>query len=408
MREAAAIDTFARFTRWLAASLLVLCLLSIAVVIVMDPYRLFGTPDIPGFNAVKPYPEHYQSDIKSALALRQQAKGLLLGNSRMELGFDPAYAGFPDRVRPVYDMGIPGVGIEHSVELLASLLARGLQPRLVILGIELSDFFDAPGATAIPAVHADTLKWRSATTFSLMAIGDAVVTWTARHEPLQGLTAQGFNPLREYEKLARQEGYQALFRQKAEQTAKTYAHLRTMRLAEGGQSSSLAALHRLFALCAEHGIALELVMYPTHAQALALLEAMQLWPAFEDWKRLVVREVESAKARRDLQVRVWDFSGFGGARCEAIPAAGDRTHVMQWYWESAHFKPVVGNDMLTMILAGDAHAGKLIDGTLLGVDTLDESIRRVSAQRQACHAAHPEIFADAQQVAVRFAADRRH
>lgn len=401
-------SSFARFTRRFAVALAGLIALSVGAVVAMDPYRLYATPTRAALNAKKPYPEHFQAEIKSTLALRQDAKGLLLGNSRMEIGFDPAAAKFPHEAQPVFNLGIPGTGIENTVALLDRLLARGLRPRAIVLGIELTDFYDDPAArfdAAQPESALDTLRWRFETTFSMTALGDAWQTWRLRNSALEGMTAQGLNPLAAYQKLAKQDGYYTLFRQKAEQTARAYARLSSKHLANG-PSTSLTALRHVMDLAARQGIRLELLIHPTHAQALALLEAQGLWEPFETWKRMMAREVEGATAASpETRVRLWDFSGFGGARCETIPPKGDRNSAMRWYWEAAHYRPELGAEVLAMIFEA-GHRSPLVDGTLLTVQTLDASFARIAAERQACVAAQPQLFEDVRQIAAKVAAGR--
>lgn len=399
---------FARFTRRFAVVLAALIALSVTAVVAMDPYRLYGTPTRAALNAKKPYPEHFQAEIKSTLALRQNAKGLLLGNSRMEIGFDPAVATFPQAAQPVFNLGIPGTGIENTVALLDRLLARGLRPQAIVLGIELTDFYDDPAArfdAAQPESVLDTLRWRFETTFSMTALGDAWQTWRLRNSALEGMTAQGLNPLAAYQKLAKQDGYYTLFRQKAEQSARSYARLSSKHLANG-PSTSLSALRHVMDLAAREGIGLELLIHPTHAQALALLEAQGLWQPFETWKRMMVGEVERVSAASPAaRIRLWDFSGFGGARCETIPPKGDRTSTMRWYWEAAHYRPELGAEVLATMFESD-YRSPLVDATLLTSQTLNTSFARIAAERQTCVATQPQLFEDVRQIAAKVAAGR--
>ena len=80
---------YAGFIKWTAAALLAGVLLTVLFVVVVDPYRLFRMVDIAGFNAVKPRPDHYQSEIKLSGARALRPAVVLMGNSRVDVGIDP-------------------------------------------------------------------------------------------------------------------------------------------------------------------------------------------------------------------------------------------------------------------------------------------------------------------------------
>lgn len=62
-----------------------------AVNLLVDPYRLFGVRAWHGINRVKPYASHEERFGKAYLAEWVRAKGLIIGNSRAEIGLDPEH-----------------------------------------------------------------------------------------------------------------------------------------------------------------------------------------------------------------------------------------------------------------------------------------------------------------------------
>ena len=93
-----------------------------------------------------------------------------------------------------------------------------------------------------------------------------------------------------------------------------------------------------------------LIIYPYHAQLMAMFEDAGLLGTMDEWKRMLVREADAARARHpDAHISVWDFSGYGDMRCERIPAPGDTRSVTRWYWEAGHFKSTLGELMLQRI-----------------------------------------------------------
>ena len=73
----------------MAASLL---LLVAGFNILVDPYGLFRLVDAPAFNATKPTSGAHGAMVKAYQVLRVDPAGLILGNSRAEVGFDPLVA----------------------------------------------------------------------------------------------------------------------------------------------------------------------------------------------------------------------------------------------------------------------------------------------------------------------------
>jgi len=42
---------------------------------------------------------------------------------------------------------------------------------------------------------------------------------------------------------------------------------------------------------------------------------------------------------------LWDFSGYSSVTTEALPASGSHAE-MEFYWDSSHFKDIVGDFVL--------------------------------------------------------------
>src|SRR3954469_12975256 len=101
--------TKARFLRLLCGSLLAsfaaVALFNAAV----DPYGIFGSPTMPGVNALKPRPDAWLGEIKQTVAEKRAPDGLILGNPRAEVGFDPNNASLQARKVVSYNMAVPGL-----------------------------------------------------------------------------------------------------------------------------------------------------------------------------------------------------------------------------------------------------------------------------------------------------------
>lgn len=395
--------SYAGFIKWMAASLLAGVLLTVLFVVVVDPYRLFRVVDIVGFNAVKPRPDHYQSEIKLAGARALRPAIVLMGNSRVDVGIDPDSENLRAASRSAYNLAIPGTGVGTSREQFDQLRAGGAAPATMLLGVEFFDFLlkadgvDAPDKP--PPTGLAKHRWKVDTVFSLDALLDAAKTLRIQNDPDAGtMTGRGFNPLFDYLRIAREEGYHAIFLQRARENARSFS------LAPHGivrtrsdSSSDWRDLGGLLDAAAREKTEIHLIIYPYHAQLMAMLEQTGLWPVFEQWKLRLLREVARLNAAHpQARVVLWDFSGYGALQCEAIPAKGDLVNGTRWYWESGHFKAALGERMLERVFGAAAtQAGPAEFGFRLNAANWNGNRDRIARERLACLAAEPAMFRDA-------------
>ncbi|MGX2039839.1 hypothetical protein ACWJKU_06850 [Methylocaldum sp. MU1018] len=384
--------------------------------LVADPYGLFRVVDEPGFNSLKPSAGAHGAMVKAYQVLRVRPRGLILGNSRAEVGFDPEYAAWPAESRPVFNLALPGTGTQTTLRFLRHVLAHEngdskAIPEVVVWGIDFMDFLidaGAPRRAAAESAEGRRLLTRSdgspnparalqqardylEATLTLGAFTDALRTLASQgNSYAEDLTPLGFNPMRDYLKITADEGYRAVFRQRDLENIKAYLRRPTDIFAADGHSSSrLDDLRQVLDLCRQHGIALRLVIYPYHAHLLEIIRITGHWPAFETWKRAIA-DIVATEARRfgETPISLWDFSGFDELTTEAVPDGNDRRTAMRWYWEAGHFKRELGNLILDRVFATpDAIDGF---GTLLRPDNAEAQADLLRAQEADYRHSHPE------------------
>lgn len=395
--------SYAGFIKWMAASLLAGVLLTVLFVVVVDPYRLFRLVDIAGFNAVKPRPDHYQSEIKLAGARALRPAVVLMGNSRVDVGIDPDSKQLGGANRHAYNLAIPGTGVGTSREQFDRLRAAGAAPSTLLLGVDFFDFLLDPNSVEAPAkkppAELARQRWKVDTVFSLNALIDAVTTLRIQRNPDAGtMTARGFNPLFDYLRFAREDGYYSIFLQRALENARSFSLApHGIARSRGDSSAEWRDLGGLLDAAAREKTDIHLIIYPYHAQLMAMLEQTGLWPVFEQWKLRLVREVARLNAAHpEARVVLWDFSGYGALQCEAIPAKGDVVHGTRWYWESGHFKAALGERMLERIFGAAAtQAGPAEFGFRLNAVSWNDNRDRIARERHDCLATEPAMFRDA-------------
>ena len=402
---------FVRFTAWVAGVAAAGVALVLACTVLVDPYHLFGVVEIDGLNRIKPQPERYREEIKLAQARALQPNMLFFGNSRAEIGFDPDSQLIRERGLSGYNLGLAGTGMAVSQRMLEQAREGMPAPALAIVGVEFLDFLVEASAAPPRAAAVDhgfavmPWQWRFDTVFSQGALIDSLQTLRIQRVPeAQAMSYRGHNPLREYNGFARKEGYFSIFQQRAQENAKNLlARPRDLFLHGGVDSDATRRLRAMLDRMAQERTDVHLVIYPYHAQLMAMFGEAGLEGAFREWKRLLVREADRARARHDgARIAVWDFSGYGPIQCERIPAPGDRRSKTQWYWESGHFKPTLGESMLRRMLAGGPPPGVLLTAT-----TVEQNAQRIAAERAQCAGVYPEVFAGAQALIARTREARR-
>jgi hypothetical protein len=389
---------FRRFLAWTAAIVAAGALGCMTLVAVVDPYRLYRLLERPGFNQVKTQPERYQKEIKLTGARASKADLFIIGNSRAEIGLDPDYPGLSAGGLRPYNLALAGTRIQVAREQLEQLGAAGQHPKRLIVGVEFLDFPIDPAAPlqVAPATVVRTplaeLAWRFDALFSVDSVVDAVKTVRNQRNPdAPTMSERGFNPLREYRALARDEGYYALFQQRAQDYAARFKKApRGLVTRATGSAKEFDQLQAVLALGVHDGATIDVVIYPYHAQIMALLERAGMEPMFEQWKALLATQVETVRrAHPQARITLWDFSGYAPYQCEAIPAKGDRKTETVWYWEAGHFKAALGNIMLARILGNDDESDF---GVKLTPANIDANRARVARERASCMAAQPALF----------------
>lgn len=386
MPHSAKHDHFLRTLAWSVAGLIAAAL---ALVLLLDPYGLYGWLRQPGLNVKKPGLTRYQEQIKPVLAIAVQPRTVILGNSRAEIGFDPASPHFAPASQPVFNLAVPGTGLRTAVAELDKLHAAGVRPASIVVGMEFMDFLEPQGSAAPVPAAADPALWRFDVLFSLASLKDALRTVRIqRDEEAVTMSALGFNPSMEYRGFARSDGYEALFRQAARNVQGSLKRKTPGQLS----ASDFAMLAKLLERAAASGAEVKLLVYPYHAQYLAMIEQAGAWPLFEAWKAGLVAETAKVRAARpQARIAVIDFSGFGEMACESIPGAAERSKSTRWYWEGGHFKSELGEQVLAALAAPGSGFGVPLEA-----GTLAANAQRIGAERARCAASYPALFSAVQ------------
>ncbi len=388
--------------RWIY-TLIVLLLGAVGLNYWVDPYGLYRSRE-PG--DWKPHAATQGDLVKPYLVLRHPPRTLILGNSRAEVGFDPEDPAWPETARPVFNLALPGTGTRVARRLFEHVLAAH-PPQALVLGVDYMDFLVEPAARGsdprmtrrllLETVHPASVRWRqrvhdaAATLASLDALMHSLDTLRVAGRPgVADLTQAGFNPMRDYREIARREGYFNLFRQRDRENIRAYQRRPRNLFTRGtGSSPAFDDLNAILDAARAHNIPVQVVIYPYHAHLLEILRLTGHWDLFEEWKREIVHRV--ARHGRDQAV-LWDFSGYHVYAREPVPAAGDKKHTMQWYWEAGHFKSELGHLILSRLHGGQPDTF----GTVLTAENLDNHLQSIRADAEVYRREQPQVIAQLQ------------
>jgi hypothetical protein len=385
------------YLAWMGVTIVVLALATVALAVLVDPYRAYGTPELPGWTALKPRIYDQGGIAKSVLLERAAAETLLLGNSRVEVGIDPESAQWPAAARPVFNAAEAGASLFSALRALQDAEATH-PPRTVVLGLDLVDFLQPPSApdTPLPSIRIDDRRlrvdrngrqnhdrpwqvWRDhvATTLTIDALLDSVASLLDQDPATtRTMTRFGLNPLHEYRLFVQRSGYHGLFAQENTIYEAQYRALPAPDFDDPSRIQSFRTLQSIIRLAAGRDQRLILFIHPYHADFLEILHRVGRWPSFEAWKRALVGFVDDERRAVPGAVVLFDFSGYDVFTTEPVPSPGDTHTPMRWYWEAGHYKQELGDHVIARIVGRDTGFGRELSSS-----SIDAVLADINASR---------------------------
>lgn len=354
----------------LAATFLLVFTLGAGFNYLVDPYGLFGTHRIPGFNELKPTASERVRVIKPYMAARAKPRVVIGGNSRPEMGLNPQSACWQSADQPVFNIGIPGADVFMQIRYVQHAVESGKAQR-VLFGVDFLDFLvdsSKPtgaidwerlgqsyegrlnlGSKELLGVHTSLQMVEDAVSglFSLVALGDSITTVASQRDYDSATRLEdGFNPALDYLPIIRNEGQAVLFRQKNLEVRKRLQQKDLGVLdVYGHRTMPLEALRRFLGWSKSRGINVVLFINPYHSDYLVQIEMAGKWALFEDWKRQLTIIAD------EYSVPLWDFNAFDQYSTESPPAPNDKHTMLHWFWEPAHYRHELGDLMLAAMLS---------------------------------------------------------
>ncbi len=349
--------------------------MTVAVNYVIDPFLVFGSKRIDGISAIKADINDHTAFMKSYHPLHDQWDALILGNSRVEMGFDPKHRCFGELGMQVYNLGVPGAKIDEVTEFAANVIYQQ-DISEIFLSIDYADFLirldrsDA-AATATPLTSTNfrfgidgninpDFRWRALreryqALFSLGALTSSAQTVILQSPASPDRDRHGFNPANDFRRSAEVEGPGALFAQKLTTLEDKFSRAWSMRTENGELSPAFDDLDVLLDLAREHDIRVTIIVSPFHESYWNVLRRHGLIEKRKAWRDILVTRLQR---HRDL-VSLWDFSSGLEFDTEGVPDHGVLTRPLTWYWEPVHFRRELGDLMIDTVLADRCDSGQV-------------------------------------------------
>ncbi len=389
---------------WLGATLLIAAAV-LGLNLAMDPYGIFGSPRIAGVNRDKVAAVDWPRMAKPYLLEMNPPGAVVFGTSPADVGFDPDSPAWPPQFRPVFNMSMDGGGLGELLFYERDVFTVS-KPKLVVICVTLEDSVMmppvapvgaapnsglAPGANGMlrlrvtesgqpnPGYRWARLEDALFSLFSLQATTDSLHTLLGQSGPYRNFESPlGWLSAGKFALWADTEGFNSLVTTKDhDHAAKFLAWSRLPRF-------NVDALVDMIALARDHDAEVAVLILPNYVDQMEIYRQLGLIGDYERWKSRVVEIVADA-ARTRGGTALWDFSGFSHYTTEPLPARGDHTTRMRWFWEQIHFQPELGA-LMTARITG---AGPPDLGVALTPDNLAEHLATFREAQQAWVASHP-------------------
>lgn len=383
---------------WLAVSF-VLLLIAVTINISVDPYGLFDSPRVEDFNYFKPVATTRVRISKTYQVDKINPKTIIAGNSRPEMGFNPANSCWDEGYRPIYNLGLPGASVYMASRYIQHAISYN-EVQQVFWGLDFLDFLDIANnrniKTAWPPGHHPfeerlrvnldgtnngrfylmQLKDILTSLFSLDTLIDSLYTVSKQKDNNSStIRRDGFNPARSFNNTMVLEGQGLIFKQKNLGMAKIFSRLGHSSIVNGDDNSEhFEAVRQLLLFARNNNVKVVLFINPYHSDYLATIQMTGSWRQFLSWKKYLTQIAE------EFEVPLWDFSGFNDMSTIQPPVIGDTKTLLKWFWEPAHYRKEYGDLMLGQMLDASCGEGEMpVKGVLLKNENIENYISESDA-----------------------------
>ncbi len=324
---------------------------------------------------------------------------VILGTSRADLGIGREHEAF--KGKRVISLATFGQTIRESRRLM-EVAVKDSKPKIVILGL---DFFVFNALFAPPLDFVEENYSPSRAYHLMLSINALTHSWTVMRRKIPDesdlFDADGFRIPRSLSRLAG--GYRESFsHNERSYLLEKYLPYPNCRFAFSSNryGSSLEDFRAIVRLAHQQHIDLRLFISPSHARQWETLAISGLWQQWEEWKREMVRITDTeARMANAESFGLWDFSGYDDISTEVVPASGDKTTIMHWYSDSAHYTPDLGKIVIQRMFMPVTQDGWKTWGAVINSSNVERHLDHIRMVRTSYRATHQQDIAEIENTA---------
>ncbi len=382
-----------RYLRSLALSFFLILLISGSVSYLLDPFGYFR---LNGLRTTSLLGNRVWGGDRPAKALALpwlRPKTLLLGSSRVKLGFDIDDPEIQNYIGNAYSLSITGATIDEIDKYFRYALSYYV-PSNIIIGLDFGQFYIVNHAS-IPAFmeHDTTVMGRISGTLHRLSFAlwskNALMTAATMYSKPHPTNLNGSRNFAGKEKHIREYGSKAKSQKFERSLFKQLKRDKDILI----HKERIEILNQLSGYACKNSIRVKLFISPMHIRQLLLLKNIGLQEQLYSWKREVTRITEQYRAD-GCNIDLVDFSGISEYTTEPFPPNGYSPTSPRWYWESNHYKASLGK--LIILRLWDHNNAPHNFGTSLSSATIDREITTSKKELNQYHNSHPELVKELQ------------
>ena len=352
--------TIQRYVSLIAGFTILILTLIAGFNFVINPYLIFNSPRIDGVNAIKADISNYVRQAKTYHPLNVQIDTLLVGNSRIEMGFNPNHRCLSSST---YNLGIPGASVEMQVAYALNVLRQKPGIKRVIMSLDFTDFihelnqaptssFSFSGQNSLSYFidgreNEDfwfySLKDKYMALLSLDATTSSLKTLVLQRETSATRMEKGFNPARDLASSTKIEGPYRIFEHTLGML-RDILHNKAYRTVAFEQNTHYLALQAMVDYTKTNSIELKLFINPLHSSFYTLIDEAGLNDDLTRWNS----DIKQFVANNRLNCHFYDFGKIPGKTDEPYPDQ-TQTKALNWFWEPAHYNEAFGDTLIETI-----------------------------------------------------------
>lgn len=369
----------------------------ICINVLVDPANIHRLLVVEGFNRIKPSISNYELAWKASHIENRKPDIIFLGNSRVEVGINPASLTARQIAAEsgMFNASLAGSSIYSARRMLQHAIAAG-SPQTVIVGIDysqfhqarirgerkmmetLEDFLAVDESGKSQALHAIRRDLQIATNLDTFRASLKTLRNQSDEEEKLGPEGQVIN-----ERLKESILEKGLPVEKFTREARRWLDTNlAMRGEDRDIHEGVAILQDMLAMAKMHRIRMILFVNPVHMYVQYSEIAQDGGAGLYSWKQAVAGAVDEANQRwpDSPAVQASDFSIINDITGEPLPTPSS-THFMQWYVDPSHYNDAAGDLVMRALLAGETvttPAGAQFGSPLTGTtaSTLEKMHRR--------------------------------